>query len=142
MSRQDRLATFFRQYAATSMGAAPEELAACYDSSFVAAGPEGGAAFQNDEAFRRWLQQVHDFNERAGMTALEVVAVRETPVSEAYVLATVRWGARFRTTGDERIEFEISYLLRLDGDAFRVAAYVSHEDQEAAMRAHGLVPGR
>ncbi|MCC6237617.1 MAG: hypothetical protein IT299_08590 [Dehalococcoidia bacterium] len=139
MTRQGELVAFFERYAATSMGAVPQDLAACYDTSFLAAGPQGGAAFQNDEAFLGWLQQVHDFNEGAGMTALEVVAVGETPISNEYVLASVRWGARFRVTGDEVIEFEISYLLRVDGDSFKVAAYVSHEDQEAVMRERGLL---
>lgn len=139
MSRQATLVDFFEQYAATSMGAKPQDLAAFYDTSFLAAGPQGSAAFQNDEAFRGWLQQARDFNETSGMTGLEVVAVRETPVSREYVLASVRWGARFRKTGDELIEFGISYLLRLEGDSFKVAAYVSHEDQEAAMRERGLL---
>ncbi len=121
------------------MGVVPQELAGFYDTSFLAAGPLGAAAFANDDAFRGWLQQVHDFNRDAGMTALEVVAVRETDISDEYVLASVRWGARFRKAGDERIEFEISYLLRLVDGSQKVVAYISHEDQEAAMRERGLL---
>jgi hypothetical protein len=134
------LADFFRRYATASMGAEPEKLAAFYDASFLAAGPRGGAAFQNDEAFRDWLRQVHAFNLQTGMAALEVLGVREMPISSEYTLATVRWGARFRATGDELIEFEISYVLRLVDGSYNVAAYISHEDQEAVMKDHGLLP--
>jgi hypothetical protein len=120
------------------MGAEPEKLAAFYDASFLAAGPQGGAAFQNDDAFRGWLKQVHEFNQKAGMTALEVVGIRETPLSNDYLIASVRWGARFHRTGDELIEFEISYVLRSADSSYKVAAYISHEDQEAMMKERGL----
>ncbi len=139
MSQHSDLFEFFGRYASTSMGASPQELAAFYDTSFLAAGPQGGAAFQNNEAFRDWLQQVHDFNRDTGMTSLDVVAVSETPVSNEYVLASVRWGAHFSKTGDERIEFDISYLLRLVDGSYRVAAYISHEDEESVRRARGLL---
>jgi hypothetical protein len=137
---QDFVSTdFFRQYAVTSLGAEPERLAAFYDQSFLAAGPGGGAAFSNDEGFLAWLRQVHEFNLKSGMTSLEVVATRDTPISDEYKLVTVRWGALFRKTGEERIQFEISYILHLNDEGPRIAAYISHEDQEAVMSSRGLL---
>lgn len=139
MSTHTDYRAFFQQYAALSLGDEPEKLASLYAESFLAAGPTGGAAFQNDEAFLGWLRQVHEFNDQSGMAAMEVIDVRETPISGDYALVTVRWGARFRKTGEETIEFDISYILHLSDGGPRVAAYISHEDQEEAMRAHGLM---
>lgn len=139
MNRRERFSEFFRRYARTSLGPEPEKLADFYDGSFLAAGPAGGAAFKNDEAFLEWLRQVRDFNRKSGMMGMEVDEVVETPLSDAYTIATVTWAATFRKTGDERIRFRISYILRESDDALKVAAYISHEDQEAAMKTYGLL---
>jgi hypothetical protein len=139
MSREEKLRDYFERYARTALGPEPETLADFYDASFLAAGPKGGAAFTNDESFLAWLREVHAFNARSGMTSMAVDGVGETPISDAWVLVTVEWAATFRRTGDTPIRFSISYLLRTSGESPKVAAYISHEDQEDAMRAHGLL---
>lgn len=139
MNRGESLREFFRQYALVSLGPQPEKLAAFYETSFLAAGPKGGAAFKNDEAFRSWLREVHAFNNRSGMTSMTAGEIEETPVSADYTLVTVEWAATFQRTRDLPIRFSISYLLRQSGEGLKVAAYVSHEDQEDAMRASGLL---
>jgi hypothetical protein len=139
MSRDDDIREYFLQYARVSFGSEPEKLAEFYDDSFLAAGPKGGAAFRNDAAFLDWLRQIHEFNAQTGMTSMAPEAVEQIAVSADYTLATVRWAATFRKLGDEPVRFSISYLLRDSGSRYLVAAYVSHEDQEDAMRAHGLL---
>ena len=66
MKREAKLHDFFQRYALVSLGSEPEQLAGFYDSSFLAAGPKGAAAFRNDEAFLAWLREVHAFNVRRG----------------------------------------------------------------------------
>jgi hypothetical protein len=95
MTRQEKLSDFFRQYALVSLGPEPEKLADFYDTSFLAAGPRGGAAFKNDESFLAWLREVHTFNVRSGMTSMTVGTVAETPVSAEYSLVTVEWATTF-----------------------------------------------
>lgn len=141
MTSDDDLHDFFRRYAATSLGREPQKLAEFYDASFLAAGPRGGAAFRNDAAFHEWLRQVHAFNAKIGLTSMTPEAVERNPVGAGYTLATVRWAATFQRTGDTPIRFSISYLLRESESGYKVAAYISHEDQEEAMRAHGLLQG-
>lgn len=140
MNRQTDLTELFNDYAAVSLGPEPENLARFYAPSFLAAGPKGSATFDNDDAFLAWLRQVHDFNAQSGMTAMEAVGVDETPMGDDFVMATVRWASRFRQTGDEPIEFEISYVLHLTDAGARIVAYISHEDQEAVMTQRGLLP--
>lgn len=139
MSREEELRAYFERYARVALGPEPEKLAGFYDASFLAAGPKGGAAFNNDASFLAWLREVHAFNVRSGMTSMAVDGVGETPVSADYALVTVTWAATFRRTGDTPIPFSISYLLRASDEGLKVAVYVSHEDQEDAMRAHGLL---
>jgi hypothetical protein len=139
MNREEMLRDFFRRYADVSLGPEPEKLAEFYDASFLAAGPKGGAAFRNDETFLAWLQDVHAFNVRSGMTSMTVDGVSETPVGAGYTLVTADWAATFQRTGESPIRFTISYLLRQSEGTPKIAAYISHEDQEDAMRANGLL---
>ena len=73
------------------------------------------------------------------MTGMSVAGVAESPLSDAYTIAAVTWAATFRKTGDEPIRFRISYILRETDDALSVVGFISHEDQESVMRAHGLL---
>ncbi len=139
MNQAESFQAFFERYASLSTGAHPEELAALYDDSFLAAGPEGGAAFRNDAAFLDWLRQVRDLNVQAGMTSLAPIEFESVAISAQYVLVTVRWAATFQKTGDTPIPFRISYLLRVFDGTYKVAAYVSHDDEEAMRRTHGLL---
>lgn len=138
-SRQENLQAFFRRYASLALDEEPTKLAELYDASFLAAGPQGGAAFNNDESFLAWLRELRAFNARVGMTAMTVDEIHEVPVGAGYSLVTVSWAAAFQRTGPVPIRFKISYLLREAEPLPKVAAYISHEDQEEAMRAHGLL---
>jgi hypothetical protein len=139
MEQEARLHDFFRRYAVVSLGPRPEQLADFYDASFLAAGPKGGAAFKNDATFLAWLREVHAFNQRSGMISMEVSGLEVTPISDNYSLVTVEWAATFARMADAPIRFRISYLLRRAEESLKVAAYISHEDQEDAMRARGLL---
>jgi len=130
---------FFADYAARSLGEAPESLAPLYADTFIVAGPEGSHAFPNDDQFIAWLRQMADFNRAHGMRVLRPLAVREATLSPLHALATVTWGAQFERTGDEVIEFEIAYLLERTAEAWRILAYISRADQAAEMARLGLV---
>ena len=138
MNREEKLRDFFERYAQVSLGPEPEKLADVYDTSFLVAGPKGGAAFKNDESFVAWLRGVRAFNVGIGMTSMAVVGVGEIPVGAGYTLVTVEWAATFQRTGTTPIRFSISYFLRESEAGLKIAAYVSHEDQEDVMRANGL----
>jgi hypothetical protein len=139
MNRDDQLLEYFRRYATVSLGPEPEKLAQFYDQSFLVAGPKGGAAFPNDAAFLDWLRQVKDYNVGTGMTSIAAEAVDQIQVSADYTLVAVRWAATFQKSGDVPIRFSISYLLRGSESGYKIAAYISHEDQEDVMRAHGVL---
>jgi hypothetical protein len=138
-SRVDELRDYFQRYARVALGPEPEKLADFYETSFLVAGPKGGAAFKNDEAFLAWLRELHAFNVKTGMASMTPGGVGEAAVGAGYSLVTVTWAATFQRTGDVPIRFAISYLLRESEAGRKIAAYVSHEDQEDAMRAQGLL---
>ncbi|MBL0940369.1 MAG: hypothetical protein IBJ03_15850 [Gemmatimonadaceae bacterium] len=143
MGQQNTLREFFDRYASLSLGAEPEQLAELYDTNFLAAGPKGSATFTNDENFLAWLREVRDFNAESGMKLMAVAAVSDsTSVGPDFSLVTVEWAATFERTGDDPIQFSISYLLRDADGTLKIAAYISHEDQEEAMQANGLLEAK
>jgi hypothetical protein len=130
---------YFADYGASALSGDPEQVARFYAPSFLTAGPTGSMVHRNDDTFRDWLGQVFAANQATGMTAMEVLAVDEAPISDTHTLITVEWGARFAKTGDEVIAFRIAYLVELLGEKPAILAYVSHEDQAALMSAKGLI---
>ena len=130
---------FFQDYAATSLSAEPEKLAALYGDGFLVAGPQGTAVFKNDEQFLAWLRQVHEFNQTTGMEGMAFVSLEEHRLTDLFTIATVEWGAMFRKTGDELITFKITYILQQQRNTFKVLGYISHVDQMEAMREKGLL---
>ena len=139
MTRDAELRELFERYSRAALGADPTAVAAFYDASFLAAGPKGSAAFRNDDAFLAWLREVHAFNVRSGMGSMNVAAIDELPIGGGFTLATVEWEAVFERTGATPIPFRISYVLRQMPDGMKIAAYISHVDQEETMRANGLL---
>src|SRR5262249_32853115 len=59
-------------YARVSLGSEPEKLADFYDTSFLAAGPKGGATFKNDESFLAWLRGLRAVNVKSGVISMAV----------------------------------------------------------------------
>lgn len=132
---------FFTRYEAALARSDLAAIAACYTGSFLVAGPKGSGTFTNDDAFLEWLRGVDDFNRQTGMQSMQVRHVGdEQALSPNHSLFSVEWAARFERTGDRDITFRISYLLEDLGDGPRILAYVSEEDQDAAMKEHGLLP--
>jgi hypothetical protein len=130
---------WFEGYAADADRDDPGALAARYGPSFLAASPSGTATFPNDAGFLAWLRGVREGNRAAGQTSLHVAATREIALGPAFALVTVTWEATYRTTGDRKIRFELSYLVTTAAEP-KVVAFVAHEDQAEAMRREGLTP--
>lgn len=132
------LKTFFERYAAANNNNDLKSITAFYAENFIAAVPQNNGAFKNDDSFIRWLEQVEQFNRQTGMQHMQVVRIKEIPISNEYTQATVTWGVKFKKTGDELITFDISYFLYLK-DGPKIIMYISHEDQDDLMKAKGLL---
>ncbi|RAJ07022.1 hypothetical protein LX64_02151 [Chitinophaga skermanii] len=130
---------FFQAYAKASLGNQPQAIAHFYAKAFIAADPSNAATFQNNEQFIKWLEEVHAFNQQHGMLGMTVVQTEDQPISEAYKLVHVSYEGQFAQTGVQAIPFKISYLLsHVEGD-WKILCYISHEKQENAMKANGLL---
>lgn len=66
-----------------------------------------------------------------------LISLDEQPLGTDRTLVTVGWTAAF-PPASEPIPFEISYRLQRRAGVLRIIAFVSHEDEAALIRAHGL----
>nr|WP_295868203.1 hypothetical protein [uncultured Chitinophaga sp.] len=138
MEDTKNLKAFFERYAAANNNNDLKGITGFYAENFIAAIPGNNGAFKNDDSFIEWLKQVEQFNRQTGMQSIEVVRLKETPISNGYTQATVTWGAKYEKTGDELLTFDISYFLYLNG-APKIIMYISHEDQNELMKQKGLL---
>ena len=139
MEKDTVLKEFFESYGVISCSGDLKPLTGFYADSFMVAGPEGSAAFRNDESFVQWLEQLRQTNERSGLKSMRIVAFNEFPISGQYKGATVTWGAQFEKTGEELIEFNITYFVHLPEALPKIIMYISERSQEALMREKGLL---
>jgi len=133
---------FFHAYEQAAARSDVSAIAASYSHSFLVAGPEGSATFENDESFLDWLTGVDAFNKAAGLTSMQVRSISGSQaLSPVHTLAIVEWAARFEKTGAREITFRITYLLEDSGEGPKILAYISEEDQISAMQKLGLLSG-
>ena len=130
--------SFFEGYAAASLRGDAKVVADHYAGEFIVSGRERSAAYRKDESFLAWLRGVFERNRAIGMASLEVASIHEHRIDDHHAVVTVEWSATFEKTGEERIHFSISYLLRLAERMPLILAYVTHEDEGELMKAKGL----
>lgn len=130
---------FFETYAALSMKGQAKELAALYAEKITAASPAGIIAFDNNEHFVQWLEQVFSFNQKTGMHQLQVYNERSEMIGEHFCNAIITWSTSFAKKPDQKIMFDIYYTLRKNADSYQIMWYLSPQDQEAVMKEQGLL---
>jgi hypothetical protein len=139
-TQKPEIQEFFTRYADASLNGSPATIAGFYGKSFIMVGPTGSQAFANDDSFLKWLQGVLDFNKQSGLEKMFVRNIDSLSVGKHIWKATVTWGSQFAKTGNRIIEFDLHYLLEKFESGLKIIMYISDEDQEQLMKAHGILP--
>lgn len=114
-------------------------MAGLYAEQFVAAGPKGVIS-QGRDQFLNNADKAAEFYRSVGQEAATLISAKETWFGEFYVMVTVHWGARFKAL-PELVEFDVSYLVQLTDETPKIILFISHEDEEEAMKSLGLLGG-
>jgi len=116
-----------------------EAIAQYYDDTFISAGPEGTIA-QSKEDFKKKVRQASEMYRSLGQNSAKILSKGINSISDEYAIVTVHRGVTFEKTGDKVIQFDLSYIVRQIGDDAKVVMFISHEDEEEAMKKLGLKP--
>ena len=109
-----------------------------FADTFISAGPKGAIA-QGKKDFLEKAAQTAEFYKSVGQTSAKIISKNIIPISDQYVMVTVHWGVTFQKTGNELIEFDVSYIVHDAGAGARIILFIAHEDEQEAMKKLGVL---
>jgi ketosteroid isomerase-like protein len=133
-----KLEHLFKQYEEAFSRLDFNKIAEFYADSFTSAGPKGTIA-QSKEEFLKMAEKTTAFYKSVGQTSAKLLSTKETPISEQYAMVTTHWGVTFRKTGDKPVEFDISYIVQMTGSEPKIIMFITHQDEDEAMKKLQLV---
>jgi Domain of unknown function (DUF4440) len=106
-----------------------EALRSLYSTQFIAAGPKGIMAGDNDEAFGEHLSKGYEQYRQIGTKAMTVTAVDVHPIDETHCLARVDWNSKFEKDGKHiDVPFTNTYFIEQNDQKLRVFGWVTGDE--------------
>lgn len=109
-----------------------------FADTFISAGPNGTIA-QSKQDFMQRAEQARAFYKSVGQTSAKIISKNIIPISDQYAMVTVHWGVTFQKTDDKLTEFDVSYIVFQPGNKPSIILFISHEDEQEAMKKLGLM---
>ena len=110
-----------------------------YPESFISAGPKGSIA-QGRAEFEEKAEEAAGFYRSIGQKSARIISKEVIHISNEYCLVTVHWSVIFEKTGEQPVEFDVSYLVQEIQDEMKIILFISHEDEFETMKKLGLQP--
>ena len=116
-----------------------EALRSLYSTQFIAAGPQGVLAGDNDDAFGDRLSKGYERYRQIGTRAMTVTAVEVHPIDETHCLAHVGWNSEFEKDGRQiDVPFTNTYLLEQNDGKLKTFGWITG-DEVQLLKDHGLM---
>jgi hypothetical protein len=115
-------------------------LAASFAPYVVGSSPMGVFGAANDEAFRAMLPKGFAHYRAVGGKSMAITGLEVTTLDDLHAIAHVDWDFSYTNKAGKsgHVQFRNLYFVTIAGGEPRIFAYVT-PDEEAAMKAHGLV---
>jgi len=144
-AQEQSLRTFFDQYAArfnrslSGEEVDPKEVADSFAPHFVEASPLGVSGGKNGLIFRWMIPRGFAHYKKIGATSMRIADLAIEAIDPLHSLVRVHWDSHYtkKSGGDERIEFDVTYLMHFQRGAPKIFAYITG-DEEALLREHGV----
>lgn len=127
-----RIEELFRDYGKSFSALDLHKTAKLYADQFIAAGPKGVISQTRDE-FDKNAEEAAGYYRKIGQKRAEALSMKEVWFGEHYAMVTIHWGVHFEKL-DRPYEFDVSYLVQLTDETPRIILFISHEDEEEAMK--------
>ncbi len=129
---------FFKEYEKAFNALDVEKQVPMFAEHFISAGPKGSIGQSRDE-FAKLARQAADFYRKVGQTSAKILSMEETAISKEYSMVKVHWGATFQKTGDQLVEFDVTYFIQNPDTDPKIILFIAHQDEEKAMKELGLM---
>jgi hypothetical protein len=136
---KDKIDQLFFEYETAFDALDMRTIAQHYPDHFISAGPKGTIA-QNKKEFLNKADQASAMYKSLGQNSAKIISKKITEISNEYSLVTVHWGVTFQKTGNEVIEFDVSYIIQEIDDKPSIILFITHQDEAEAMKKLGLEP--
>jgi len=138
---QDALDQFLVSYERNAASGHPEAVAAQFADSFIAGGPEGSAIIPG-KIFAQKLPQRKELFQRAGHRSSQLVARRDIPIGDRYVVVDTRWKMDFAPDGKPGTSLNVgsAFLIDMGDSEPKILAYLAYQDIFRLMQERGLLP--
>ncbi len=137
MKEMNDLNAFFTDYGESAFD--PERTLGFYGDFAVASTPSFVGCLRGAEEMAAAFSQVADGQRRTGLIGMKPGRVDATELDAFHLLVKVQWNAQFEKTGDQVIEFDVSYVLRRMEKGFQILLYISHQDEVEMRRELGIL---
>ena len=127
-----RIKTLFEDYGKSFSALDLRNTAKVYADDFIAAGPKGVIS-QTRKEFDANAEKAAEYYRKVGQERAEIKSMKETWFGNDYAMVTIHWAAYFKKL-DKPYEFDVSYLVDLTGKDAKIILFISHEDEEEAMK--------
>ncbi len=127
-----RIEELFAEYGKSFSALDLSRIAKLYSDTFISAGPKGVIA-QNRKELDEKSEEAAAYYRKVGHKSAEVLSMKETWFGDKYAMVTVHWGVSFEKL-DKPYEFDVSYLVQLTEETPKIILFISHEDEEEAMK--------
>ena len=145
-NQENTIEQFFKEYETqfnknllddTSNG---NDTSSAFADCFITASPEGIVCGKNDEQFLAAIPQGYEFYRLAGIRCMKIVATERTFIDILHAMVKVTWRSEYTNKAgvEGNITFDVTYLLRIEGESCRIFAYITG-DEQAALKEHGLI---
>ena len=134
-----KLEQLFKEYESAFNKLDFRTIAKNYPDSFISAGPKGTIA-QDKKDFLSKAGQATEQYQSIGQKEAKILSKKIHPISNEYAMVTVHWGVKFEKTGDEWVEFDVSYIVQDINDKLSIILFITHQDEAEAMKKLGLQP--
>ena len=131
----------FREYEKAFNSLDTRKNAKLMADTFISAGPKGTIA-QSKKEFLNMAGKAAAFYKKVGQTGAKILSMKEYPLSDSYTMVTVHWGVTFKKTGRKPVEFDVSYLVQHTESKPKIILFISHQDEQEAMKKLGLLNNR
>jgi hypothetical protein len=135
----EKIDVFFEEYEKAFNNLDLQAITKYYPESFISGGPKGVVA-HNKKYFEEWAQKAVDFYRSIGQKSGRIISKKVIPISNEYCMVTVHWATTYEKTGDQLVEFDVSYVIQQLGDDIKVILFITHQDEQETMKKLGLQP--
>lgn len=116
-----------------------EALRSLYSTQFIAAGPQGVMAGDNDDAFGERMSKGYEQYRQIGTKAMIVTAVEVHPIDKTHCLAHVDWNSEFEKDGRHiDVPFTNTYLLEQSDGKLKAFVWITG-DEVQLLKDNGLM---